>query len=131
MSDPFKYYTRNTTPAKPQEGRFGYIWFVCKLKFQGWCSKSGPKSNTHCASYIVHELTADHILTSSKMAASSVNYRGEALFANVFKKNLAYDRMENLYLCMKKIVNMSYEFFFFFQKKKNVKTLCASLRYES
>ena len=28
---------RNTTPAKPCEGRFGYIWFVCDLKFQGWC----------------------------------------------------------------------------------------------
>ena len=50
-------FTRNTTPAKPREGR---------------CSKSGPKSNTHCVSYIVRELTADHILTSSKMAASSV-----------------------------------------------------------
>ena len=72
--------TRNTTPAKPREGRFGYIWFVCNLKFQGWCSKSGPKSNIHFASYIVHELTADHILTSWKMAASSVltvNYRGK------------------------------------------------------
>ena len=27
--------TRNTTPAKPREGRFGSIWFVCDLKFQG------------------------------------------------------------------------------------------------
>ena len=52
--------TRNTTTAKPREDRFGYTWFVCDLKFQGWCSKSGPKSNTHCASYIVDELTADH-----------------------------------------------------------------------
>ena len=52
--------TRNTTPAKPREGRFGYIWFVCDLKFLGWCSKSEPKSNRHCASYIVHEVTADH-----------------------------------------------------------------------
>ena len=60
------------TPAKPREGRFGYTWFVCDLKFEGWCSKSGPKSNTHYASYIVAELTADHILTSWKMAASSV-----------------------------------------------------------
>ena len=42
------------------------------------------------ASYIVHELTADHILTSWKMTASSVltvNYRGEALFINVFVPN--------------------------------------------
>ena len=52
--------TRNSTPAKPREGRFGYTWFVFDLKFQGWCSKSGPKSNNHCASYIVNELTADH-----------------------------------------------------------------------
>ena len=52
--------TRNTTPARPCEGRFGYTWFVCDLKFQGWCSKSGPKSNTHRASYIADELTADH-----------------------------------------------------------------------
>ena len=52
--------TRNTTPAKPCEGRFGDIWFVCDLKFQAWCSKSVPKTNTHCASYIVHERTADH-----------------------------------------------------------------------
>ena len=84
------YKTRNTTPAKPREGRFGYIWFVCDLKFQGWCSKSGPKSNTHSASYIVDELTADHILTSWKMAASlvlTVNYRGEALFVKVFVPN--------------------------------------------
>ena len=82
-----KFKTRNTTPAKPREGRFGYIWFVCDLKFEGWCSKPGPKSNTHYVSYIVHELTADHILSSWKMAASSaltVNYRGEALFVNVF-----------------------------------------------
>ena len=65
----FKKYTRSTTLAKSREGRFGYIWFVCNLKFQG---KSRPKSNTHCASYIVDELTPDHILTSWKMAASSV-----------------------------------------------------------
>ena len=77
-------------PAKPREGRFGYMWFVCNLKFHGWCSKLGPKSKTHCASYIVHERTADHILTSWKMAASSVltvNYRGDALFVNVFVPN--------------------------------------------
>ena len=92
--------TRNTTPAKPRESRFGYIWFVCDLKFQGWCSKSGSKSNTHCASYIVHQLTADHILTSWKMAASSVlkvNYRGEALFVNVFvphKKTCLWQNVE-------------------------------------
>ena len=53
--DNIHIFSRNTTPA-----RFGYTWFVCDLKFEGWCSKSGPKSNTHCASYIVHELTADH-----------------------------------------------------------------------
>ena len=103
-----------------------WLYMVC-LKFQGWCSKSGPKSNTHCASYIADELTADHILTSWKMAASSVltvNYRGEALFV----KNRAYDRMENLYSCVNKIVNISYQFF---SKEKNVKNLCASLRYES
>ena len=51
-------YARNTTPAKPHEGRFGYIWFVCDFKFEGWSSRSGPKSNTHCANCIVHELTA-------------------------------------------------------------------------
>ena len=56
--------TTNTTPAKPREGRFGYIWFVCDLQFQGWCSKSEPKSNTQ-----VILLT---ILTGWKMAASSV-----------------------------------------------------------
>ena len=116
MQNITKTDTRNTTPAKPRGGRFGYIWFVCNLKFQGWCSKSGPKSNTHCASYIVHELTADHILTSWKMAASSVltvNYRGEGWFVKSLYqiKNRAYDRMENLYLCVKKIVNISYQFF--------------------
>ena len=57
---PFKSNYRNTTPAKAREGRFGYIWFVSDLKFQGLCSKSGPLSNTHCASYVVDELTADH-----------------------------------------------------------------------
>ena len=31
MLDP----TRNTTPAKPREGRFGYMWFVYNLKFHG------------------------------------------------------------------------------------------------
>ena len=69
------------------------------------------KSNTHCASYIVNELTADYVLTSWKMAASSmltVNYWGEALFMSLYQiKNRAYDRMENLYLCVKKIVNIS------------------------
>ena len=47
------------------------------------------------------------------MAASSVltvNYRGEALFV----KNRAYDRMENLYLCVNKI----------FKRKKCQKSLC-------
>ena len=90
LKDNKQCYTTNTTPAKPCEGRFGYIWFVFNIKFKGWCSKSGPKSNTHFASYIVHELTADHILRSWKMAASSlltVNYRGEALFVTVFVPN--------------------------------------------
>ena len=63
---------RNTTPAKPREGRFGYIWFVCDLNFQGWCSKSMPKSNTHCACYIVDDVLTAEILTNWKMAASSV-----------------------------------------------------------
>ena len=65
--------TRNTTPAKPRVGRFGYIWFVCDLKFQGWCSKLGPKRNTHCASYIVDELTADHTDKLEKDCQFSVN----------------------------------------------------------
>ena len=63
--------TRNTTPAKPREGRFGYTWFVCDLKFEGWCYKSGRTSNTHCMSYIADELTADHT-EKLTMAASSV-----------------------------------------------------------
>ena len=38
-------------------------------------------------------------------------------------KNRAYDRMENVYLCVEKIVNISYQFFF--SKAKNVqKSLC-------
>ena len=65
--------TRNTTPAKPREGRFRYTWFVCDLKFEGWCSKSGPKSNTHCASYIVLELTADHTDKLKNSCQFSVN----------------------------------------------------------
>ena len=120
------------TPAKPREGRFGYIWFVCDLKFQGWCSKSEHKSNTYCASYIVHEITADHILTSRKMAASSVltvNYRGEALFIDVFVPNKESCLRQNgkfIFMCEKNC-----EYLSFFQKEKNVKNLCASLRYES
>ena len=39
---------------------FGYMCFVCDLNFQGWCSTLGPKSNTHCSSYIVDDLTAGH-----------------------------------------------------------------------
>ena len=64
--------SRTTTPAKPCEGRFGYIWFVC-LPNQG---------------YIVDELAADH----------TDNEGGEALFVNVYQiENSAYDRMETLY----------------------------------
>ena len=38
-------------------------------------------------------------------------------------KNHVYDRMENVYLCVEKIVNISYQFFF--SKEKNVKkSLC-------
>ena len=71
---------------------FGYIWFVSDLKFQGCCSKSGPKSYTHCASYIVDRINLLlTILTSWKMAASSVltvsKLRGETLFVNVFVPN--------------------------------------------
>ena len=113
--------TRNTTPAKPREVRFCYIWFVCDLTFQGWCFKSGPKSNTHCVSYIVHELTADHILTSWKMAASSVltvNYRGEALFVNVFvpnKESCLRQIGKFIFMCEK---NCEYLLSVFFKRKK-------------
>ena len=37
-------------------------------------------------------------------------------------KNRAYDRMENLHLCVKKIVNISYQFFS--KEKKCQKSLC-------
>ena len=38
-------------------------------------------------------------------------------------KNRAYDRMENVYLCEEKFLNISYQFFF--SKEKNVKnSLC-------
>ena len=64
--------TTNTTPAKPREGTFGSTWFVCDLKFEGWSSKSGPKSNTHCESYIVDELTADHIARKAGVLWSAI-----------------------------------------------------------
>ena len=60
------------------------------------------------------------------MAASSVltvNYRGEALFVNVFvAKNHGYDRMENLYLCVEK--NCEYVLSGVFKRKNVKKYLC-------
>ena len=63
--------TRNTTPAKPREVRFGFTWFVCDLKFQGWCSKSGPKA-IHIMQVILYMNLLLTILKRWKMAASSV-----------------------------------------------------------
>ena len=39
-----EYFTRNTTPAKPREGRFGYIWFVCDLNFTTGVPNQDPKA---------------------------------------------------------------------------------------
>ena len=72
-------------------------------------------------SYIVHELTADHILTSLKMAPSlvlTVNYRGEVLFVNVFVPNKESCLRQNgkfIFVCEK---NCEYLLSVFFQKKK-------------
>ena len=50
--------TRNTTPTKPREGRFGCIGFVCNLKFSRLVFQLRAKTEKHCASYIVDKLTA-------------------------------------------------------------------------
>ena len=50
---------RNTTPAKPREGRFGYKLFVC-FKISRLVFLISAETNTHCVSYnffIVDELT--------------------------------------------------------------------------
>ena len=75
------------------------------LNFKAGVPYQGPKA-IHIVQVILY-ITSDHILTSWKMAASSVltvNYRGEALFVNVFVPNKESCLQQNgkfIFMCEK------------------------------